>query len=130
MVRLFEEWRTFERPVMKDGVPDYTVAAMTAKYEALPQWRQRLEGIDTHGWDIEQLNDRKLMVAEMNGLDFIRAVRSQRVYDAIRILMVTTETESTQVARALSAGANEYVMKPFTRDILLAKLSLLDIFEE
>lgn len=70
MVRLFEEWRTFERPVMKDGVPDYTVAAMTAKYEALPQWRQRLEGIDTHGWDIEQLNDRKLMVAEMNGLDF------------------------------------------------------------
>ena len=45
---------------------------------------------------------------EMDGLDFIRAVRSQRVYDALRILMVTTETESEQVARALNAGANEY----------------------
>ncbi len=67
---------------------------------------------------------------EMNGLDFIRAVRSQRVYDAIRILMVTTETESAQVARALSAGANEYVMKPFTKDVLVAKLNLLDVFEE
>jgi two-component system chemotaxis response regulator CheY len=63
----------------------------------------------------------------MNGLDFILAVRAQRVYDAVRIVMVTTETESEQVARALNAGANEYVMKPFTKDVLLAKLSLLDV---
>ena len=65
---------------------------------------------------------------EMNGLDFIRAVRAQRAYDPVRILMVTTETEREQVARALDAGANEYVMKPFTRDILVAKLNLLDVF--
>ncbi len=32
--------------------------------------------------------------------------------------------------RALDAGANEYVMKPFTKDILVAKLSLLDVFGE
>src|SRR4051812_9108312 len=49
---------------------------------------------------------------EMDGLDFIRAVRSQSLYDAVRIVMVTTETEGEQVARALDAGANEYVMKP------------------
>ena len=36
---------------------------------------------------------------EMNGLDFIRAVRSQRAYDAVRILMVTTEAEGEQVTR-------------------------------
>jgi len=66
----------------------------------------------------------------MNGLDFIRAVRSQRAYDGVRLLMVTTETESSQVTRALDAGANEYLMKPFTRDILMAKLELLDVFEE
>ena len=64
---------------------------------------------------------------EMNGLEFIRAVRAQRAYDPVRILMVTTETEQEQVIRALEAGANEYVMKPFTRDILVAKLSLLDV---
>jgi two-component system chemotaxis response regulator CheY len=66
----------------------------------------------------------------MNGLDFILAVRAQRAYDPVRILMVTTETESEQVTRALGAGANEYLMKPFTRDVLVAKLSLLDVFAE
>ncbi len=65
---------------------------------------------------------------EMNGLDFIRAVRAQRAYDGLRILMVTTETEHEQVLRALEAGANEYVMKPFTKEVLVAKLSLLDVF--
>ncbi len=67
---------------------------------------------------------------EMNGLEFIEAVRAQRIYDLVRIMMVTTETEQEQLLRALDAGANEYVMKPFTKEILLAKLSLLDIHGE
>ena len=66
---------------------------------------------------------------EMNGLDFIRAVRARREYDHVRIVMVTTETEQEQVLRALEAGANEYVMKPFTKEILIAKLSLMDVLE-
>ncbi len=66
----------------------------------------------------------------MDGLEFITAVRAQRVYDALKIVMVTTETESEQVTRAMAAGANEYVMKPFTRDVLVAKLSMLDAFGE
>ena len=64
---------------------------------------------------------------EMNGLEFIQAVRAQPVYQAIRIMMVTTETEQSQVIRALEAGANEYLMKPFTKEVLVAKLSLLDV---
>jgi two-component system, chemotaxis family, chemotaxis protein CheY len=67
---------------------------------------------------------------EMDGLEFIRAVRADRAYDAVRIMMVTTETEQEQVIRALDAGANEYMMKPFTKEILVAKLSLLDVFAE
>jgi two-component system, chemotaxis family, chemotaxis protein CheY len=67
---------------------------------------------------------------EMNGLEFIQAVRAQRIYDAVRIMMVTTETEQEQVIRALEAGANEYMMKPFTREILVAKLSLMDMLAE
>jgi two-component system, chemotaxis family, chemotaxis protein CheY len=66
----------------------------------------------------------------MDGLEFIRTVRAQRAYDAVRIMMVTTETEQEQVIRALEAGANEYVMKPFTKEILIAKLSLLDVLAE
>jgi two-component system chemotaxis response regulator CheY len=67
---------------------------------------------------------------QMNGLDFIRAVRSQRAFDAARILMVTSESQSEQVNLALNAGANEYLMKPFNKDVLLAKLNLLDVFQE
>jgi len=66
----------------------------------------------------------------MNGLDFIKAVRSDRAFDPVRIMMVTTETEQEQVMRALAAGANEYLMKPFTKEILVAKLGLLDLLGE
>ena len=64
---------------------------------------------------------------EMNGLDFVRAVRQDAVYDQVRLLVVTTETEITNVARALEAGANEYVMKPFTKEVLLDKLQLVGV---
>jgi two-component system chemotaxis response regulator CheY len=66
----------------------------------------------------------------MDGLEFIQAVRKVRAWDEVQLVMVTTETESEQVERAISAGANEYVMKPFTADVLVAKLSLLGAFEE
>jgi len=41
---------------------------------------------------------------------------------------VTTETESDQMNRVMAASANKYVMKPFTKDVLVAKLSMLDVF--
>ena len=63
----------------------------------------------------------------MNGFDFVRTVRSERAYDRLRILMVTSECQGEQVNQALSAGANEYLMKPFNKDILVAKLNLLDV---
>ena len=66
----------------------------------------------------------------MDGLEFIESVRRVRAWDAVKIVMVTTETESEQVQRAMTAGANEYVMKPFTKEVLIAKLTMLDAFEE
>ncbi len=59
---------------------------------------------------------------EMNGLDFVRALRSHHEYDHVRVMMVTTETEMTRMAEALEQGADEYVMKPFTKDVILQKL--------
>jgi two-component system chemotaxis response regulator CheY len=67
---------------------------------------------------------------QMNGYDLVRAVRAQRAYDGVRILMVTSEAQGEQVAKALGAGANEYLMKPFNKDVLVAKLNLLDVFAE
>lgn len=62
---------------------------------------------------------------EMNGLDFVKALRSDVTKDDIKIIMVTTETEMPRMVAALEAGANEYLMKPFTKDALLEKLSMV-----
>ena len=76
LVKLFQQWREFERPVMKNSVPDYSASAMAAKAAALPRWRKRLDAIDPKSWPIEQQNDYKLVKAEMNGLDFnLRVLR-------------------------------------------------------
>jgi two-component system, chemotaxis family, chemotaxis protein CheY len=61
---------------------------------------------------------------EMNGLDFVRAVRADHIYDGVLLMMVTTETEMDNVVRALAAGANEYVMKPFTPEVIQEKLQI------
>jgi two-component system chemotaxis response regulator CheY len=66
----------------------------------------------------------------MNGYDFLKAVRTNRAFDGARIVMVTSESQSDHVTQALSAGANEYLMKPFSKDVLIAKLNLLDIIQE
>ena len=67
---------------------------------------------------------------EMSGIELVEAVRSDPAFAALRIVMVTTETELSQVVRALDAGADEYLMKPFTRDVLVAKLGLLGLTGE
>jgi Bacterial protein of unknown function (DUF885) len=76
LVKLFEQWREFEHPPMRGNVPDYGPGAMAAKAAALPAWQKKLSAIDTQGWPIAQLNDFKLVRAEMNGLDFnLRVLR-------------------------------------------------------
>jgi len=62
---------------------------------------------------------------EMNGLEFVRTVRSCNDYDAMRIVMVTTEAELGRMGEALDSGANEYLMKPFTKDAMAEKLKLI-----
>lgn len=64
---------------------------------------------------------------EMSGYDFVCAVRRNPAWNETVIMMVSTETEMGQMQRALEAGANEYVMKPFTRAVLLEKLQLVGL---
>jgi len=61
---------------------------------------------------------------EMDGLELLKEIRRSPVYSSIPVIMVTTENELDQMSVALAAGANEYVMKPFTKDILVDKLRL------
>ena len=64
---------------------------------------------------------------EMNGLDLLKKLRQNPELSSVAVVMVTTETEIQHIAEAMEAGANEYVMKPFTRDILVEKLELAGI---
>lgn len=64
---------------------------------------------------------------EMNGLEFVTAVRGDARLRSMTLMMVTTESEQTQIVRALAAGAHEYVIKPFTPDAIAEKLALLGL---
>jgi two-component system chemotaxis response regulator CheY len=64
---------------------------------------------------------------EMNGLEFVIAVRAEPRYKSMTLMMVTTESEQSQIVRALAAGAHEYVIKPFTPDAIVEKLALLGL---
>ena len=64
---------------------------------------------------------------EMDGCEFLQKVREEPQFHDVPIMMVTTESEMEQVAVALEAGANEYLMKPFDKQGLLEKLLLLGV---
>jgi two-component system, chemotaxis family, chemotaxis protein CheY len=63
----------------------------------------------------------------MDGLQFVAAVRSNPAHRPVTLMMVTTESETGQIVRALAAGAHEYMIKPFTADGLRDKLALLGL---
>ena len=86
--------------------------------------KEALSQLEKENWKVELILVDWNM-PEMNGLDFVRRVRADPGLSAITLMMVTTETEVEQMVTALEAGANEYVMKPFTKDIITDKLRLL-----
>ncbi len=63
----------------------------------------------------------------MNGLEFVTRARADPRLRAMTLVMVTTESEQSQIVRALAAGAHEYVIKPFTEGAMIEKLALLGL---
>ena len=59
---------------------------------------------------------------EMNGIEFVKAVRTKHKKDSLPVVMITTEGGEAMVAKAIEAGANDYVTKPFTPDSIAAAL--------
>jgi two-component system chemotaxis response regulator CheY len=62
---------------------------------------------------------------EMTGIELITRVRKDDTFDPSVIMMVTTETETSKITEALEAGADEYLMKPFTPDVLRERIEML-----
>jgi two-component system, chemotaxis family, chemotaxis protein CheY len=58
---------------------------------------------------------------KMDGYDFLRVLRRLPGGDTPKVVFCTTENDVAHIARALHAGANEYIMKPFDKDIVEAK---------
>jgi two-component system chemotaxis response regulator CheY len=57
----------------------------------------------------------------MDGYEFLGNLRRMPGGDAPKVVFCTTENDVAHIARALHAGANEYIMKPFDKDIVTAK---------
>jgi len=96
----------------------FTVVEATGGTEAL-------RSLDQEGpFDIVLLD---WNMPEMDGHEVLTLIRAQDAYKEVRVMMVTTESEMSQVSVTLEAGANEYLMKPFDRDALVEKLVLLGL---
>lgn len=87
--------------------------------------REALDTLATEGPVDLALVDWNMPV--LDGLGFVRAVRADPAYDAVKLLMVTTEADVDHLVTALEAGADEYVMKPFTAEVIREKLALLGV---
>lgn len=70
LVDLFQEWRNFERPPMRQGAPDYTAETFQKRRPEFERLQNRLNSMDTTGWSIPEQVDWHIVWAEMNGYDF------------------------------------------------------------
>lgn len=89
LLQFYRDWREFQHPVMVDGVPDYSAAAMKKQYAALKGWQQKLAAFDISKWSVAEKIDYNLISAEMNGLEFDHRVlrpwsRSPFFYSAVK----------------------------------------------
>ena len=89
-----------------------------------------LEGEDgVQGWNVLNENaDMGMLITdwnmpEMNGLELVKKVRADARFADLPIIMVTTEGGKTEVITALKAGVNNYIVKPFTPQVLKEKLA-------
>jgi two-component system chemotaxis response regulator CheY len=87
--------------------------------QALDKSRQKLTDMVLLDWNMPV----------MNGLEYLIALRKLPGGDAPKVVLCTTETELANIVKAMEAGANEYIMKPFDRDILESKLSQVGLVE-
>ena len=87
--------------------------------------REGLEHLTGHPDTAVALVDWNMPV--MTGLEMVEAVRQDSALNRVKLMMVTTESEMSQMELALNAGANEYVLKPFTKDVIKDKLKLLRV---
>ncbi len=86
-------------------------------------------------WHLHRIGKVDLIIADfkmpgMNGVEFVRAVRSLSQYSGVPVIMVTSDHRPELADAAFGAGVNELLIKPFTREILLETFGSLGFNRE
>jgi two-component system, chemotaxis family, chemotaxis protein CheY len=81
-------------------------------------------------WTKVQAGGIGLIISDWNmpnctGLEFLKRIRTDAKFKGLPFILVTAEAEKAQVAEAVQAGVDQYVVKPFTKDALVAKLEMV-----
>ena len=92
---------------------DFQIVEAEDGEEAIESCRKNLPDAILLDWNMPK----------MDGYDFLRALRRLPGGDLPKVVFCTTENDVAHIARALHAGANAYIMKPFDKDIVEAKFS-------
>jgi hypothetical protein len=95
LVGLWQQWRTLERPTLRDGAPDYTTATVARRHDELRRLQQRLAALDPTAWPREQRIDYELVRAQLNGMDFDIRVLQPWVRDPAFYQSIWTEQSDT-----------------------------------
>ena len=90
---------------------DFEIAEAENGEEAIEACRRQMPEAILLDWNMPK----------MDGYEFLRVLRRLPGGDRPKVVFCTTENDVAHIARALHAGANEYIMKPFDRDIVEAK---------
>lgn len=107
--------RTVARRIMEDM--QYTVAEAEDGMSALRAVREKMPDLIFLDWNLPT----------MKGVEFVKSVRGQQNGDHPVILFCTTENDATEVAHAMAAGANEFIMKPFDSTLVRSKLAEIGV---
>jgi len=90
---------------------DFQISEAENGEEAIEACRQQIPDAVLLDWNMPK----------MDGYEFLRVLRRLPDGDRFKVVSCTTENDVAHIARALHAGANEYILKPFDKDIVEAK---------
>ncbi|MFW6136969.1 MAG: DUF885 family protein, partial [Candidatus Aminicenantaceae bacterium] len=131
LVRFFQEWREFEKPELRDGVPDYTAEAMAEQKRRIPEYENRLKAFNTGGWTIPQRVDYEIVRAEINGLKFNHRVlrpwaRNPRFYAVIQMYEPDVPArEGPEIYGVLNVFQHRFPLDDKSQDVFRMKLAAI-----
>ena len=109
--------RRFAREILQDL--DFQTLEAENGSVALEQCRQRMPDLILLDWNMPV----------MNGIEFLKELRAAPGGDRPKIVFCTTESEIGRIREAISAGADEYIMKPFDSDIVAGKVAQVGLLD-